>query len=69
VQVSDFYTTVTWVDLGCPTEPRTVEFNGMMLSVNQRPIDVADGDPYATFAVTRFVSLDQTRNKLGVRTD
>jgi len=33
--MSEVYRTVTWDELGCPTEPINIEYDGMTLSVKQ----------------------------------
>jgi hypothetical protein len=52
--MSDVFTTVTWADLRCPTEPGQVEYQGMALQIKQSHIDAAEGELSARFAVLRF---------------
>jgi len=56
-QMSDVYRIVTWTQLGCPTEPANIEYDGMTLSVKQAHIDAAKGEPSATFAISAFVTV------------
>ena len=66
--MSEVYRTVTWDELGCPTEPINIEYDGMTLSVKQWHIGVAQGEPFATFAVSRFVNaVGDVSYRLGVR--
>jgi hypothetical protein len=67
--MSDVYRTVTWGELGCPTEPVNVEYNGMVLAIKQSHIDAAESDPSAKFAVSRFVSHTGVHHRLGARTN
>ena len=53
----DVYRIVAWAELGCPTEPANIEYDGMTLSVKQAHIDAAKGEPSAKFAVSAFVTV------------
>ena len=67
--MSDVYRIVTWDELGCPTEPGNIEFDGMTLSIKQLHIDAAKGEPLAAFQVLRIDSHAGVRYVLGVRDD
>ena len=66
----DVYRIVAWAELGCPTEPANIEYDGMTLSVRQWHIDAAKDDPSAIFGVSRFVSsTGDVQYKLQTRQD
>jgi hypothetical protein len=68
--MSDVYGTVTWEELGCPTEIGICEApNGMRIRVSRPTIDAAAGDPGATFEVLRFGGLKPPQFMLGRRLD
>jgi len=45
---------IRWDELGQPTQPCVREYNGDLIDVRQRDIDLARGNPDAVFAVSRF---------------
>jgi len=63
------YTTVTWGELGCPTEPSNVDYDGLRLYIKRSHIQVANGEPAATFAILWFVGNKGVQYTLGARVD
>src|SRR5215217_4488833 len=45
---------VRWGDLGCPTEPYVLEYQGGLIEVRQREIDAAKANPDVVFTAARF---------------
>jgi hypothetical protein len=51
IQVSDFQFTATWFDLGCPTTPGPVLYEGKRITIKPRDIERAQGNPDTVFRV------------------
>jgi len=45
---------IRWGDLGCPTEPCVLEYQGDLIEVRQREIDAAKANPDVVFTAARF---------------
>jgi hypothetical protein len=62
--------TITWAELGSPTEPTTVTVQGMTLKVEDGHIEAAEGEPFATFRIIEFRPVKEpVQHKLGTRID
>jgi hypothetical protein len=68
--MSDVIRTITWAELGSPAEPSSVTAQGMTLKVEDRHIQAANGEPYATFNVLEFQPKSgSAQYVLGLRVD
>jgi hypothetical protein len=62
--------TITWAELGCPTEPTSITVAGMTFEVEDRHIKAAEGEPFATFRIIEFRPINApAQHKLGTRID
>jgi hypothetical protein len=45
---------IRWGDLGCPTEPCILEYQGELIEIRQSEIDAAKANPDVVFTASRF---------------